>query len=213
VNRRLIVCACALTFAGLSAAEVRAAEPPADAASVTGAAPIRPNRSGFTLEVGVGGALTVVNDDVADFSFSSNGPSMESVHTRTRAWGGVAPLSISIGGFVTERVALLFRASGTAYFKYSANDAYTNSFYGPAVQVWANDRFMWSAGLGLGLHGESPLTGTGGMDLGLAASLRAGYAFFLSDWHLARVGLELVPGVFDGTRTLGAAATLDWQLL
>jgi hypothetical protein len=79
------------------------------------------------------------------------------------------------------------------------------------VQFSVNDRFTWSAGLGLGLHGESPLTGAGGMDPGVAASLR--YAFFARDWHLMRVGLELVPGVFDGTRTLGAAATLDWQLL
>lgn len=198
---------------GVGLHEARATEAPAQAASVNGAAPVRPHRSGFTLEVGLGGALTLVNDDVADVTRAGNGQYMASLHTRTRAWGGVAPLSISVGGFVSERVALLFRASGTAYFKYSANNAYANSFYGPAVQFWVNDRFMWSAGLGLGLHGESPLTGTGGMDPGVAASLRAGYAFFVSDWHLMRVGLELVPGVFDGTRTLGAAATLDWQLL
>jgi hypothetical protein len=199
-----VVVVLAAGSAGAQSATAQASAPPAAA---------RPHRSGFTFELGLGAALTLVNDDVWDISRGGTGPDVETKHTLTKAWGGVAPLSFGLGGFVTENVALLFRAAGTSYFKYDASDVYANAVYGPAVQVWTSDRFFWGAALGLGIHGESSLSGGGGGDLGVAAELRAGYAFFASDWQVLRVGGALVPGVYDGTRTLGVAATLDWQLL
>jgi hypothetical protein len=193
----------------LGAGRARAADVP----TAPPVAPTRPHRAGFTLELGVGGALTLVNDDLADTSFSSTGAFVERRYTRTRPFGGIAPLSLGIGGFVSENVALLFRASGTSYFKDGVDDVRVNAFYGPAIQFWSSDRWVWGAGLGLGAHGQSPLGGGGGLDLGVAAELRAGYAFYAGRTQCLRAGAALVPGVFDGTRTLGVALTLDWQLL
>jgi hypothetical protein len=60
-----------------------------------------PNREGFTLEVGLGAALTIL--------------SAEGFDTETK--GGLAPLSLSLGGFLSPDVALMARRAGTSYFE------------------------------------------------------------------------------------------------
>lgn len=101
--------------------------------------------------------------------------STQSTETRESKFG-LAPLSLSLGGFFSPTVALLFRASGTSYFD---NDSqYVNNFYGPIVEIWPHDRFYLSAGIGFGVFGPNPLVSKSSRDPvgGLAFDARAGVA-------------------------------------
>jgi hypothetical protein len=69
---------------------------------------------------------------------------------------------------------------------------------------------MLGAGLGLGARTSDILNE--GTELGIAASLRASYAFFESETQAARLGVELIPGLYDEDNTLGTAVVFEWQL-
>lgn len=174
-------------------------------------APPRPRRSGFTMELGLGGAATLIFDRLSSGGFSSTGEDQWSSYYKTRLYGGIAPLSLGIGGFLTEKVALMFRAAGTNYFR--TNDPAAVLFYGAAVQIWASDALMFGAGLGLGAHSTDISLGID--ELGVASSLRASYAFFTNATQALGVGLELFPAFFPDSKdiTLGTALILEWQLL
>jgi hypothetical protein len=128
-------------------------------------------------------------------------------------YGGFQPLSGSLGFFVSPTVALLARTSGTAYFK--RDDLFTNSFLGPAVQVWPTDRVMLGLGAGLGVHGPNRLfsRSLAVTRTGLAFSVRAGYALRARRDDVLRLGVELVPTFTDRDTVLGTAVTLEWQWL
>lgn len=173
--------------------------------------PARPLRSGFTLEAGIGGAATFLFDRLSSFGVDEQGRTSGSTYYKTRIFGGFAPLSFGIGGFLRENLSLTFRASGTVYYR--TNDPAANLFYGPALQLWGSDALMFGVGLGLGVHSRDI---TQGIDqLGVASSLRASYAFFTRPTQALSVGLELVPGFFPDSKdfTLGTAVVLGWQLL
>src|SRR5436309_387708 len=88
-----------------------AAPPPASADE--------PIRNGFTLELGLGLGFTEV--------FPSVGGSISKV--------GLAPLSLSLGGFVNNRLAIMFRLQGTSYFQDVRGTLFTTvlAFYGVHV--------------------------------------------------------------------------------
>jgi hypothetical protein len=169
-----------------------------------------PARHGFTFELGLGGGMTILNEDLSSITRPGNGPIIEDRYTRTRVFGAIAPLSFGIGGFLTERVALLFRAAGTAYIKTLLEYAELNNFYGAVVEVWPSERLMWSAGLGLGFHGPNPLD-TGEVDLGVAASLRGHYALLASSKQTLGLSLELTPAVYQFDRIMGVALNVEWH--
>lgn len=158
-----------------------------------------PLRQGFTLELGLGAALTHVSPD---------GGTSETKF-------GIAPLSMSLGGFITPDIALLARAAGTSYFdKGTSGDTsqFVSAFYGAHLQYWFTDRFMMSAGPGFMLFGENaflapskkPVTGYG-------ASVRAGYAVLAIKHHVLRFAVELFPAHFKDATVLGSALNFEWQ--
>lgn len=181
------------------------------------AQPDNPVREGFTLELGVGAAVTFVSTTYSTGCFSTTGDcATEGDVTETESFGGFAPLSVGIGGFLSKRVALEFRVAGTSYFEREEN--WVHAFAGPAIQVWPGDRVMLGAGVGAGTFGENPLLSRRGALTsraysGVALSLRGGYAFLTNRDHALRCSLEFLPGFYDNRRVVGSALSLEWQLL
>ncbi len=184
------------------------AAPPAPAADAD-----LPLREGFTLELGVGAAVTFVAEAYDTDCFSGSGYCGAVEGTTSRAFGGFAPLSLGIGGFFSEDVALLFRAASTSYFE--GQHQWVHAFYGPAVQLWPSNRVMLALGVGLGAFTQNPLLEQGQAEgrVGFAASVRGGYALFSSRNHALRATLELLPGFYERRRVLGTALLFEWQLL
>ncbi|WP_394846471.1 hypothetical protein LZC95_03275 [Pendulispora brunnea] len=160
----------------------------------------RPLRQGFTLELGLGGALTHVSPE--------RGESL------TRF--GLAPLSMSVGGFLSPDVALLARAAGTSYFREDAHGdlhQFVNGFYGGHVQFWVNDDIMLSGGPGLVLFGENTFlhTGTNDTEVGYGASFRAGFGVLSTKHHSLRFAVEVFPSKYKDAFVMGSALNFEWQ--
>ncbi len=176
-----------------------ALEAPTEAPPQAAPAGDRPRRHGFTMELGIGAALTHVAPEI--------GPSQTSF--------GLAPLSLSLGGFVSPDVAILARLAGTSYFDTAPDGTstqYVNGYYGIHVQYWVNDRVMLSAGPGLALFGENAFFAPSkSPHVGYGASLRAGYALLAIEHHALRVSIEAFPAKFDTGFVFGSALNLEWQ--
>ncbi|HEY3667222.1 MAG TPA: hypothetical protein VGL19_14535, partial [Polyangiaceae bacterium] len=90
-----------------------------------------PHHSGFTGDLGIGVGITTRPVESFTDCFSTTGQCAgvdTGVHKSTEAKFGLAPLSLSLGGFLTPKLALLFRAAGTSYFV--GNRQYLDAFYG-----------------------------------------------------------------------------------
>jgi hypothetical protein len=161
-----------------------------------------PRRDGFTLELGLGLGITHVDPE--------NGDGDTSV--------GLAPLSLSLGGFLTEDLALVARMAGTSWFEDIGDETVQigSYFYGAALQYWLNDAGFVGGGVGFGLLAANPwFSESDGIEPegGLMLTVRGGYAFFTSRNHALGFTLELFPGFFDGANTFGTAINFQWQLL
>jgi hypothetical protein len=149
-------------------------------------------------------------------SFSS-GPSgfnsSSSEYTRTSAYFGLAPLSLSLGGFLSRDAALMFRLAGTSHFRY--REQILNGFYGPAVQYWLSDAVFIGGGVGLGILAPNPLISSSSEGkAGIAFNARLGVSPWSSlEQHWFGAVLELFPAIYERTRVLGIALNLQWQLL
>ncbi|MFT3695262.1 MAG: transporter [Kofleriaceae bacterium] len=138
------------------------------------AQPAEDPHRGFTFEANLG---------VGWLHESGNGYS----HTMPAT---LAPLDVSIGGFLTNQLALVGRIAGTEGQDDGANFRYLNGFVGPAVQYWFTPQLWASGGLGLAIFGEN---GDSHYDSGLALDLRVGYTFFTWFRQSANVSVELIP--------------------
>ncbi|MDD9941754.1 MAG: hypothetical protein OXU20_11985 [Myxococcales bacterium] len=161
-----------------------------------------PERRGFTLEIGLGLAFSHVSGDLFD----------SALHL------GLAPLSLSLGGFVTPELAIMLRMAGTSWFEDILGDSVliTNTFYGGAMQFWISRAAFLGAGIGIGVLNDS-LIFSSPIDIraetGLILTGRAGWAFYTSGYHaLALVG-EIFPAFYGDATVLGFALNLQWQLL
>lgn len=160
---------------------------------------LRPRRHGFTLELGLGGALTHISPRAGAASTSF----------------GLAPLSLGFGAFATRDLAFLARLAGTSYFDRGANGdttQFVHGFYGIHVQYWVKDNFMVSGGPGLALLGENAfLAPTRKPKVGFGGSVRMAYAFLAARHHALRLALELFPAKYPGAVVFGSALNLEWQ--
>jgi hypothetical protein len=162
----------------------------------------RPRRDGFTLELGLGLGITHLDPDSGDGDTSV----------------GLAPLSLSLGGFLTEDLSLVARMAGTSWFEDIEGDTFQigSYFYGAALQYWLNDAGFVGGGVGFGLLAANPwFSGRSGIDSegGLMLTVRGGYAFYTSRDHWLGFTLELFPGFFENANTMGVAINFQWQLL
>jgi hypothetical protein len=196
MTRRIGVCA-AVLFVLTTAGEVKAQTPV---------------REGFTLELGLGGAVTTANDQINGFVPGSGGiPTSRTFRTS----GGLAPLSLSLGVFLDPRLALMFRIAGTTYTP--TFYAYVNDFIGPVVQYWPDDHWFVGAGAGLALFGPAPFSSAAGSaapDGGLGLTARVGASPFVFEKHWLGMTLETFPSFYrNGLAVYGFALNVEWQLL
>ena len=181
-----------------------------------GRASAAPHHSGFTGDLGLGVGITTRPVTSFNECFSSNGGcggknSSSSSETSTAADFGLAPLALSIGGFLTPKVALLFRAAGTSYFV--GNTQYINAFYGPVVEVWPHPVFFVGGGPGLGVFGANPLTSSYGRDPegAFALDARAGFALIQGRNHDLTLSVEGIAGFYEETHmSLALIAAWKW---
>jgi hypothetical protein len=154
---------------------------------------------GFTLELGIGGALTHIRPDVG---------------TASSTRFGVAPLSIGIGEFVTPRIALLARIASTSFFEDRGEGGIAGVYavlYGVHLQYWVSDRLMVSGGPGAMVFGENPFFGLSRSQTGVGASVRVGYALAALRHHSLRVAAEVFPAWYEHSLTFGTAFNFEWQ--
>jgi hypothetical protein len=162
----------------------------------------RPRRVGFTLELGLGLGITHIAPDGVDSDTNV----------------GLAPLSLSLGGFISSDVSLMARMAGTSWFEdLGSETAQIGSyFYGIAMQYWPSDAAFVGGGIGYGLLALNPFFSS---DLnvesqgGLIFTLRGGYAVYTSRNHWLGFTLELFPAFYDNVTVFGTAINFQWQLL
>lgn len=115
---------------------------------------------------------------------------------------GLGGLSIGVGGWLNEKIALTGRIAGVTL---SENDAQLSDvFFGPSIQYWIDNHFWLGGGAGLGI-----LAASGGGDedsiTGFGLDLRVGYTFNEGSENTLNASFELNPGFFSEN---GNSATL-----
>ncbi len=193
-----------LASLGASSAAHAQSNPEAEAptaASASGGVTNTPHHEGFTMELGLGASLMNVAPE-------GNIPSETKF--------GLAPLSVSLGAFVSPKVAILARAAGTSFFAkngYGESTQFASSFYGAHIQYWINDDLMISGGPGVMVYGENPFFGHNATDpvVGYGLSARVAYAFVSAKHHSVRLALEAFPAKYDKAFVFGSALNLEWQ--
>lgn len=166
-----------------------------------------PERAGFTGDLSIGASITTRT--VTNTSTSSNGTSTD--ETSTELEPGLAPLGVSLGGYFTPRVALLFRLAGTSYFR--GSHQYLQLYTGPMVEYWPRDRWFLAGGIGLGTFTPNPLTGSSVVSSreGLALDARAGAVLAGGNRHALTLSLELIPAFYENRAQVGAALVAAWK--
>ena len=159
----------------------------------------KPKREGFTLELGLGAAVTTISPDEGD----------------SQTEFGLAPLSLSLGGFLSPDAALMFRLAGTSYFEDFLGETVQlcNCFYGGVVQYWPSDAFFLGGGVGIALFDDNPLFSNvdveGESAFGMTA--RAGWAFYASRAYSFALVYEVFPAFYDSVTVVGQALNLQYQ--
>ncbi len=154
-----------------------------------------PQRSGFTFEAGLGISLMQSDETDGDVGF------------------GIAPLSLGVGFFLSEDLALSIRATGASFFQDFGDTigVFVLQHYGANVQFFIDDRFMVAGGPALSVIGA--LDG-GDLDLGFGVNARAGYALLSSRRINIRVLLELLMGAGHNEGAIfGQCLKVEFQLL
>jgi len=188
--------AAALLAAGTAHAGTAPASPPSG--EVHQPAPAV-DRSGFTLELGIGYGLTHLRAPL----------------DRTANYSSLAGLDLGVGVFVTERTALSLRIAGTSFMtpgEDAGDAAFVAGFLGPSVQYWFVDRAFFSAGAGVAVFGTDDEMRRS--ELGGAFDVRAGYSLYAAGAHSVQISAELTRGFYAGNVAVdGLSLQLGWQLL
>lgn len=146
-----------------------------------------PERGGFTLLLSIGVGLQ--NDQTLD---------------ETNV--GLAGLNLGIGGFVSDRLALLFRAAGTNVSIGPVRQ--TSGFVGPSLQYWTSDRVSLEGGVGLGFWDIEGVN-----ESGLGILLGFGYTIVNNGRHNLHIGMEYAPAFTDPDAVHNLGLVFGWQLL
>jgi hypothetical protein len=179
-------------------------------ASSSQPAAARPRHHGFTGDLGLG--LSVTWHPVHTPS-SCGGTTLgcgSEAATRYDVGPGLAPLSVSLGWFVSREVALLARATGTSYFRSRAQ--ILNNFYGVVVEVWPSDRLFLAGGAGFGVQGKNPiLSRSAELESGGALEARLGFALAQRKDNDFTMSLEAIRGFYEHDDVLGVALVGAWK--
>jgi hypothetical protein len=172
-----------------------------------GRAEAAPRHEGFTGDLGIGVSLMSVPGPRLYCERDACSPSRlpRSSHF------GLAPLSLSLGGYITPRVALLARAAGTSYFE--DGEQIGHNFYGVLAEIWPIDEVFISGGVGFGIYGPNPLfSGSSRNSVGgWALDVRVGAALAQGTNHDFTLALEAIPGFYNGYTVQGFALVGAWK--
>ena len=155
-------------------------------------------RSGFTLELGVGPAAFQVLPEGGDL--------------RAKFCPAV---TIGVGGFFSESMALMLHlqvAPRTSGFEVEALALNQLKF-----QVWFDDHFFLGAAAGLAIYTradafDEAFFGDEGVEKsGFGLTLRSGYSFANWEDHSLRITLEVVWAAFSELHVLSQTLALEWQ--
>ncbi|HKY35641.1 MAG TPA: hypothetical protein VJN18_06880 [Polyangiaceae bacterium] len=173
----------------------------------------KPRHSGFTGDLGIGAALTLVPHHSVSACSSTlpGGCVAPSSTSETRSEFGLAPLSLTLGGFVSPEVALAARFAGTSYFK--DDDQIGHNFYGAILEYWPIERLYVSGGIGFALFGPNPLFSSSSRELegGWALDFRIGAALAGGRDHDFTLSLEAIPGFYDDDIVTGFGLVGAWK--
>ena len=180
-------------------------------AVLTQSAQARPHHEGFTGDLGIGLALTFKPEYSETICGGISPGCVPGVTTSHQGEWGLAPLSLSLGGWVSPKVALLARATGTSYFR--GGDQISNNFYGAAVEVWPINAFYLSGGVGFGIYGPNPIFSRSSLSpqTGFALDFRVGAALAQGTNHDFTLSFEAIPGFYDGDSVTGLALVGAWK--
>lgn len=145
-------------------------------------------REGFTAELGIGFGVQTLEPD---FELEP----------------GLAPLSLSLGVFLTQDVALLGRISGTVLFD---EESTLLAFYGGQLQFWLDDRWIVAVGAGAAAYGETQKTDND-VSWGVGFTVRAGYSLWAGQRNAVRLAVEALPAVIDDRFHHAQMLILEWQ--
>jgi hypothetical protein len=129
---------------------------------------------------------------------------------------GFEPHALSLGGFITNDVAILFRWKSTYHFITNSEGESAQQFLGTFachIQWWFADEFFVAGGLGLAAFG----LGFGAAEsdpswaVGLGTAARIGYAFYRTDHHAFKLSVEAIGGFFGRGMAFGQTFNLEWQ--
>ena len=159
-------------------------------------------RSGFTMEFGLGfGGLHVTGLD-------RYGPQ--------KLDSGFEPHALSLGGFVTNDLALMARWKSTYHIVPRGPDDSVHRFLGTMTfhaQWWFAERWFLGGGLGVAAFGfgigsdsDDPAWSIGG-----GTSARIGFAFARLKHHAFIVSVEAVAGFFGSGAAMGETVNISWQ--
>lgn len=178
--------------------------PPANEARQEPTAPRRYVPHGFTMELGLGLSHTMIASELG---------------AREKTALGLAPLSLSVGGFVSPKVAIMARMAGTSVFRETGKgDLYqvVNGFYGATVQYWPSNDFFVGGGVGLAILANNPLMDVprenSFSEIGYGATLRGGWAFATPGKSAFALTVELYGSKFESSSAVASALALQWQL-
>ena len=119
---------------------------------------------------------------------------------------GLGGINLGIGGFLTDNLALMFRASGTNV-DYGGTRQVSGTG-GPAIQYWPNDRLSLVGGVGVGFWSVEDIN-----DTGLGLILGAQYAFFQRGRHNLFIAVDYAPAFTDPGTVHNFGILFGWQLL
>ena len=179
-----------------------------------GSALAAPRHSGFTGDLGLGVGLTgypVETYTDCSGTFAQCGTIDSRVTKSTEGRFGLAPLSLSLGGFLTPKLALLFRASGTTFL--DGDVQYLNAFYGAVVEYWPHERFFLGGGPGVGYFGTNPLQSAVFQEsqTGFALAARGGAALIGGQEHDLTLSIEATSGFYAEHTILSSALIIAWK--
>lgn len=171
----------------------------------------KPRHSGFTGDLGIGASVMLVPRHRVTVCVNGGRICGTPDTTGTDTEFGLAPLSLSLGGFVSKDVALLARIAGTSYFK--NGDQYGHNFYGVGVEVWPIERLYVGGGVGFALFGPNPLFSSNDEEpeAGWALDLRVGGALVGGTDHDFTLSLEAIPGFYGDDIVTGFGLVGAWK--
>jgi hypothetical protein len=117
-----------------------------------------------------------------------------------------APVNFGIGGFITPKMAILGRFSGTVVEFSDAGISQTSGVIGATLQYWLNSRLAVEAGGGLGSWSDE----TGASDASGGLILGVSYIVWEHGAHHLVAGAEYAPVFTDG-KVHNVGITLGYQ--